>query len=82
MAYFGAVSSFFKGVARGEVRDWARGAGAALARLALVMPDGWMQVSRMHGSISGLFWVVAASMLLFGAIIAASFRIKGRAAIR
>jgi putative MATE family efflux protein len=41
---------------------------AGVARLALVALVGWYWVNVSHGSLSGLFWIVTASQILFGGI--------------
>jgi len=41
---------------------------AGVVRLALVALVGWYWVNAHHGPLTGLFWIVAASQLLFGAI--------------
>jgi len=41
---------------------------AGVARLGTVALLGWYWVSPMHGSLTGLFWIVGASQLLFGGI--------------
>ena len=41
---------------------------AGVARLGTVALLGWYWVGPMHGSLTGLFWIVGASQLLFGGI--------------
>jgi MATE family, multidrug efflux pump len=41
---------------------------AGIARLCAVAVAGWYWVSVYHGSLAGLFWIVAASQVLFGGI--------------
>lgn len=41
---------------------------AGVARLATVLILGWYWVNVSHGSLSGLFWIVAASQLVFGGV--------------
>jgi putative MATE family efflux protein len=41
---------------------------AGVARLVTVALIGWAWVDMNHGSLTGLFWIVAASQLLFGGI--------------
>ena len=41
---------------------------AGLARLALVWLAGSWWIGPLHGSAEGLFWIVAAGYVLFGAI--------------
>ena len=41
---------------------------AGVARLATVILLGWYWIDGAHGSLAGLFWIVAASQVLFGAI--------------
>jgi Na+-driven multidrug efflux pump len=44
---------------------------AGVVRLVTVMAAGWYWTAIMHGSLAGLFWIVAVSHVLFGAINAA-----------
>ena len=41
---------------------------AGVARLVTVALVGWAWVNMNHGSLTGLFWIVAAAQLLFGGI--------------
>jgi hypothetical protein len=40
---------------------------AGCLRLAVVTLGGWYWISVLHGSLEGLFWIIAASFVLFGA---------------
>ena len=41
---------------------------AGVARLAMVLVLGSYWIHFAHGSLTGLFWIVAASQLVFGGI--------------
>lgn len=49
---------------------------AGLARLATVLAGGWIWVTAVHGSLEGLFWIVAASQVLFGVINTAAVALR------
>lgn len=75
-AYLVRVAPFYAFTGLGMALYFAsQGAGsvvtpffAGLARLATVLAGGWIWVAVVHGSIDGLFWIVAASQVLFGSI--------------
>lgn len=46
---------------------------AAVGRLLVATAGGALWVTVAHGSISGLFWLIAASLCLFGAVNAVTF---------
>jgi MATE family, multidrug efflux pump len=65
-ALFGAgMSIYFASQGAGKMA-WPFAAG--MTRLAVVAAAGGCWTSISHGSIDGLFWIVAASYLLFGSI--------------
>jgi len=65
-AFFGAgMALYFASQGAGRMA-WPFSAG--LARLALVWLAGSWWIGAVHGSASGLFWIVAAGYVLFGAI--------------
>ena len=58
----------------------AKGAGnvawpliAGLLRFALVAIGGWYWTTMVGGSLQGLFWIIAASLVLFGLVNASAF---------
>lgn len=69
--FFGlGMALYFASQGAGRMR-WPVIAG--IARLTLAVAGGWYWVTVLHGSTSGLFWFMAASLGLFGAVIAAGF---------
>jgi Na+-driven multidrug efflux pump len=46
---------------------------AGCVRLAVVTVGGWYWISVLHGSLEGLFWIIAASLVLFGVINGVAF---------
>ena len=74
--YLTRVALFYPFVGLGMALYFAsQGAGrmawpfsAGVARLATVVFLGWYWVGAAHGSLAGLFWIVAASQFVFGAI--------------
>jgi Na+-driven multidrug efflux pump len=65
-ALFGlGMALYFASQGAGRVA-WPLAAG--IARLATVGGAGWYWTSVLHGSLGGLFWIVAASYVVFGAI--------------
>lgn len=46
---------------------------AGCVRLAIVAVGGWYWIAVLHGTLEGLFWIVAASLILFGVINAVAF---------
>lgn len=69
-ALFGAgMSIYFASQGAGRMA-WPFAAG--VTRLALVIAAGGWWTGIGHGSLDGLFWIVAASYLVFGAINAAA----------
>src|SRR5437667_10049949 len=58
----------------------SQGAGSVLwpfiagcVRLAVVTIGGWYWIAVLHGSLEGLFWIIAGSLVLFGVINAVAF---------
>lgn len=58
----------------------SQGAGSVLwpfisgcVRLAAVTIGGWYWITVSHGSLDGLFWIIAASVVLFGVVNVAAF---------
>jgi Na+-driven multidrug efflux pump len=58
----------------------SQGAGSVLwpfiagcVRLAVVTTGGWYWISVLHGSLEGLFWIIAASLVLFGVVNVVAF---------
>ena len=41
---------------------------AGCVRLAVVTIGGWYWITVLHGSLEGLFWIIAASLVLFGVV--------------
>jgi putative MATE family efflux protein len=69
--FFGfGMALYFASQGAGRMR-WPVIAG--ISRLTLAVAGGWYWVTVLHGSTSGLFWVMAASLGLFGAVIAVGF---------
>jgi MATE family, multidrug efflux pump len=65
-AFFGAgMALYFASQGAGRMA-WPFGAG--LVRLATVGLAGWVWIGAMEGSLEGLYWIVAASYLIFGGI--------------
>ena len=65
-AFFGAgMSLYFASQGAGRMA-WPFAAG--IVRLAVVAAVGGWWVNSAHGSLNGLFWIVAGSYLLFGSI--------------
>lgn len=46
---------------------------AGFMRLAMVAVGGWYWIGVTHGSLDGFFWIIAGSLILFGAINAGAF---------
>jgi Na+-driven multidrug efflux pump len=46
---------------------------AGVTRLATAIGGGWYWVAMHHGSIGGLYWFMAASLVVFGVVNAAAF---------
>jgi len=46
---------------------------AGCVRLAVVTLGGWYWIVVSHGSLEGLFWIIAASLILFGGVNVAAF---------
>ena len=46
---------------------------AGCVRLAVVTVGGWYWISVLHGSLEGLFWIIAASLVLFGVVNLVAF---------
>ena len=46
---------------------------AGCARLAVVTIGGWYWITVLHGSLEGLFWIIAASLVLFGVVNLVAF---------
>jgi putative MATE family efflux protein len=46
---------------------------AGCLRLAVVTLGGWYWISVLHGSLQGLFWIIAASLVLFGIVNVVAF---------
>ena len=46
---------------------------AGCIRLAVVMIGGWYWTALLGGSLQGLFWIIAASLIVFGLINAIAF---------
>lgn len=64
--FFGAgMALYFASQGAGKMA-WPFAAG--IVRLCVISVAGWYWVSVLHGSLTGLFWIVAASYVLFGAI--------------
>lgn len=64
--FFGAgMALYFASQGAGKMA-WPFAAG--IARLCAVAVAGWYWVSVEHGSIAGLYWIVAASYVVFGGI--------------
>jgi len=58
----------------------SQGAGSVLwpfiagcVRLAVVTIGGWYWITVLHGSLEGLFWIIAASLVLFGVVNLVAF---------
>ena len=58
----------------------SQGAGSVLwpfiagcVRLAVVTIGGWYWITVLHGSLEGLFWIIAASLVLFGVVNVVAF---------
>ena len=65
-AFFGVgMSLYFASQGAGKMA-WPFAAG--LVRLLVVFAAGGYWISSLHGSLDGLYWIVAGSYLLFGAI--------------
>ncbi|MCU1273568.1 MAG: efflux family protein [Bryobacterales bacterium] len=65
-ALFGAgMSLYFSSQGAGKMA-WPFVAG--LLRLGVVLAAGGYWIKAMHGSLNGLYWIVAASYLVFGAV--------------
>jgi MATE family, multidrug efflux pump len=84
-AYFVRVAPFYALFGVGLSLYFAsQGAGrmawpfmAGLARLMIVIVAGGLWIKVVHGSVTGLYWVVAASYLVFGSINAYAMRMGG-----
>jgi MATE family, multidrug efflux pump len=64
--FFGAgMALYFASQGAGKMA-WPFAAG--IARLGAVAVAGWFWVSVEHGSLAGLYWIVAASYVVFGGI--------------
>jgi Na+-driven multidrug efflux pump len=59
------MALYFASQGAGRV-TWPFAAGVARLSIVLVLGGYWIHVA--HGSLSGLFWIVAASWIAFGAI--------------
>ena len=46
---------------------------AGCVRLAVVTVGGWYWISVLHGSLEGLFWIIAGSFVLFGVVNVVAF---------
>ncbi|MCX7175812.1 MAG: MATE family efflux transporter [Proteobacteria bacterium] len=46
---------------------------AGIARLLVVTLGGWYWIAVLGGSLTGLFWIVATSMVVFGLVLTAGF---------
>ena len=46
---------------------------AGCVRLAVVTIGGWYWITVLHGSLEGLFWIIAASLVLFGVVNLVAF---------
>ena len=46
---------------------------AGCVRLAVVTIGGWYWITVLHGSLEGLFWIIAASLVLFGVVNVVAF---------
>ena len=65
-ALFGAgMALYFASQGAGRMA-WPFAAG--IVRLCIVVLAGWYWTSGMQGSVEGLFWIVASSYVIFGAI--------------
>ena len=65
-AFFGlGMALYFASQGAGKML-WPFAAG--LVRLSVVSVAGWYWVSVQHGSLAGLYWIIAASQVLFGGI--------------
>ncbi len=74
-AAFGVgMSLYFASQGAGEMA-WPFAAG--VVRLCVVFAAGSYWLNQLHGSLNGLYWIVAASYLLFGAIIFTAFFSEG-----
>ena len=53
-------------------------------RLAVVTIGGWYWVTVLHGALEGLFWIIAASLVLFGVcnLVAFAIRLHGESCLR
>jgi Na+-driven multidrug efflux pump len=69
------MAFYFAGQGAGRVL-WPVIAG--LVRLVMVVLGGWIWITLIKGGMNGLFWIAAASMLAYGLIVVATFRIGDR----
>ena len=87
-AYLARVAPFYAFVGLGMALYFAaQGAGsvvvpffAGLARLVIVLAGGGAWVLVLHGSLAGLFWIVAAGQVAFGALNAGALLLSPRRA--
>lgn len=85
-AYLARVAPFYAFVGLGMALYFAaQGAGsvvvpffAGLARLAIVLAGGGAWVIALHGSLAGLFWIVAAGQVAFGSLNAGALLLSPR----
>jgi len=91
LAYLHRVAPFYAFYGLGMALYFAsQGAGrmlwpviAGIARLLVATLGGWFWIAVLGGTLTGLFWIVAASMVAFGVVLTAGFgadRFWGRAA--
>jgi Na+-driven multidrug efflux pump len=79
--YLHRVAPFYAGYGLGMALYFAsQGAGnvlwpfiAGCLRLAVVAVGGWYWIAILQGSLDGLFWIVAASLILFAIVNAGAF---------